>query len=151
MHQNKLLIRTTHMTEHIEHLLRNIAAPHASEGLSARIIRTLIALERRRARARAWLALSATTLCLGVGIPALQLLITDVSASGLATYLSLAMSDTQAIASSWYAFFQLVAETLPLLDIAAATAALFALVLLVPVTFRNVRTGYLSPLPRAAS
>lgn len=138
------------MTDHIEHILRSLPAAKAPPGLAERIAHSITELQERRARIRAGYALVMSAGCVAALFATGRLAAESASASGLATYLTLMLSDTRTMASSWYEFLQLIVETLPLAELSIATAILFALTVSLRALSRNMRVALHTLTPHAA-
>lgn len=127
------------MTEHVLEALHSFPTPNAPAHLARAIVRSIIALERRRARTRVLFSLGIMGAAAASLVPTTQAAFQSATASGFVTYVSLAFSDTDVFASLWYEMLQLAAETLPLPVLACSAVALGLCIAALPVLSRNLR------------
>ncbi|MDE2001673.1 MAG: hypothetical protein KGI60_03885 [Patescibacteria group bacterium] len=114
--------------------LREPAPPYSLyERIVARIQQEVIKAARRRVFFYGAVTLTAVLLF----VPALQVAVQSFMQSGTATYLSLLVSDTQLVMSSWQDYLFSITDSLPLFDITLVLAVLFVLLGSLSLALKN--------------
>ncbi len=86
---------------------------------------TLIKREKRNTQIKLWSFASMGFVSIIGLIPAIKILLTDLSQSGFYEYLSLAFSDSGLILSIWREFIFSLAESLPILSVIFTLSLIF--------------------------
>lgn len=125
-----------------DNLLKSLEQTEPPKYLYLNIIERIRMEKERSSRIRFWVFSGITLASFLTAIPALQYSIDGLSQSGTMQYLSLIFSDGTTLLTYWQEFALTIAESLPIIWLAALFASIFAMLGSIKLAFENRGSGF---------
>ena len=137
MHQNEALVRISNMGLEVERVLHSIPQEDLPVGLFSAVLLAILQERKRTARIKFGIPAFIAAVSLISSVAAAQYALAAFSQSTFINYVSLAFTDTGAIASYWQDFSLSLIESVPVAALAVLLAFVFVLIYSARITMRN--------------